>query len=626
MNNPIPNTKQRWQGPPRKVSASLSGTAVVVALLIVVGVSHTLFRGYFPGPHGLGHDYSFFLPDLLSNYYWARAEGPWFPPWFTPAFCGGQPAFPDPQSIYYSLPQALVTFLDPVTSVYVTLLVLVALGFVGTYFFLRLSLTTSVTAAIVGATLFALNGFFSHRMLVGHLAFHGIMLVPLLALALTVPDNTRRVRGANALLWGTGGALVLGYWVVGGMAVLIIPAILAVITLILVHGLVGGSLRAVPARATVAVLLGMGLAASKIAGALAYMHQFPRSAYPLRGMSDSWATLEFAATALFFSPENIAALEPGTIAASQHEFEFSMTPVPAILMTFGFAIWLLRKLRQSNRPGEINWKVIGLAAALVVVLFVPIALNTSYGPGWDAILNSLPVIKSSSTLIRWFLVFIPPIAAGTALAVDSLSHSGKLRAILAIAACTAAIAIHAQADRKYYASQFYDPGLVVAAFARARASDFVPSIQNIGMHVDKDGRAVFAANGNDVLTQNASQMFCYNPIFGYRLESFPRKSLRPGPALGEREGYLNLKNPACYLFPAENGCTPGAHFAVGQRAEAQRFLHYQSFPYSRSTFQQLADILNILAVLGVPVLIIWGLSWRRRALRRVRDDLFQDGR
>ena len=594
----------------------MSGAAVATALLVTVGTAHLLFGNYFPGPNGLGHDYAFFLPDLLANYYWARAEGPWLPPWFTPAFCGGQPAFPDPQSIYYSLPQLLVAFLDPVTGVYLTLLAFVALGFAGTYLFLRFSLATSVAAALVGATLFALNGFFSHRMLIGHLAFHGIMLVPWLALALTVPDGTGRVRGANTLLWGAAGALVLAYWVVGGMAVLAIPAILAVIVLILVHGLVGGSLRTVSTRAAVTLLLGMGLAASKIAGALAYTHYFPRSTYPLHGMSDSWATLRLAATALFLAPEDINVLDTNAIVNSRHEFEFGMTPVSAILIGLGFAVWLWRKSHRGDRPGVLNWKDAGLGVALLLVLSIPIALNTSYGPDWHAFLKSLPVIRSSNTLFRWFFVYIPLIAVATALAVDILSYSSRFRAVLAVAACVAAIAIHAQADRKFYASQAYNPSPVAEAFARARALNFAPSIRHIGVLVNSEGRMVMSGNRNDLLTQSASQMICYNPIFGYGLEFFPRGQLHPGDPLEERDGHLNVKNPACYLYPEENGCTPGAHFSVGQRADAVSFLSYHSFSFSRSKVQQLADIVNVLALLGLPVLIILGFVWRQRALSR----------
>jgi len=225
----------------------------------------------------MGHDYSHFFPDLLANYYWARAEGPWSPPWFTPAFCGGQPAFPDPQSIYYSLPQALVAFFDPVRSIYLTLQALIALGFLGTWLFLRRSLNASVAASIVGAALFALNGFFSHRILVGHLAFHGIMLVPWLALAVTAPAGGRRITAADLMVRGAAGALIVAYWIVAGMAVLFIPALLSVFALVLLHGLGGGSVRMVAARMAVAGVLGLALAASQVAGALAYTRHFPRA-------------------------------------------------------------------------------------------------------------------------------------------------------------------------------------------------------------------------------------------------------------------------------------------------------------------------------------------------------------
>ena len=41
-----------------------------------------------------------------------------------------------------------------------------------------------------------------------------------------------------------------------------------------------------------------------------------------------------------------------------------------------------------------------------MILLMPIVLNT-YSPDWNALLKQIPLIKSNSTLIRWFIIHIP---------------------------------------------------------------------------------------------------------------------------------------------------------------------------------------------------------------------------
>ena len=129
--------------------------------VILVGFYHLIFAPFYPNLQGkLGHDYALFLPKLLDGYFWYRANGLFAVPWFTPAFCGGIPLFPDPQSVYYSLPQWLSFVTDPLTSVYLTLLLFAALGFVGFYFLLRWVFRTTPWTALLGAGLFLFNGFY----------------------------------------------------------------------------------------------------------------------------------------------------------------------------------------------------------------------------------------------------------------------------------------------------------------------------------------------------------------------------------------------------------------------------------------------------------------------------------
>ena len=161
------------------LSASHDGLILWSSCIIATLVLYYIFSRYLPTEFGtLGHDYSYFMPRLLLGYYWFQQNGLWAVPWFTPGLCGGLPFYANPQSLYYSLPQFATFFTDPLTAVRTTFLLFGALGYAGSYLLLRRVLGLGVPAALFGAVVFAFNGFFAHRLLIGHLTFHSFMLVP----------------------------------------------------------------------------------------------------------------------------------------------------------------------------------------------------------------------------------------------------------------------------------------------------------------------------------------------------------------------------------------------------------------------------------------------------------------
>jgi hypothetical protein len=584
-------------------SQLLTRWPVAIAFVGTLFFVWAVYGGFFPGPNGLGHDYSFFLPDLLSNYQFAKVNGPWFAPWFTPAFCGGQPAFADPQSLYYSLPQLLVAFFDPVMGVFWTLQTFAALGFLGTYLFLHSSLKASRSAAIVGGVLFAINGFFTHRMLVGHLAFHGFMLVPLLAWTATSCPTQAELRSPKT--WGGVllGTLIVGYWVHSGMAVLLLPALVAVLILLCIHGLCGSPFFAPLVQLACSIGAGIALGASKVVASLAYAHQFPRDGYVLGGFPTAGESMRFAVESIFFGPEHISAISGIQLAASRHEYEFGLTPVAAILLACGGVLWLTRWLRGEKQAPEARaWR---LVFVLLVLASVPILLNTAFGPQWEALLKSIPIIKSSSTLLRWYVLYIPMICIAAALCLDVISEKARLRSVLALAAVACIGLLHSLSDLRFYAGQPYDPRPVQGAFEKARTSTVLPNIKTVAVMVDAEGHAIAPLDRNDLLIYDASALLCYNPMFGYGLESFPMGTLHPGPALEENDGYLNIKNPSCYLYPSENTCAPGSHFSAAQRAEASAFLGFREFPFKISALQQIANWLSLVAATGLAAWLAW---------------------
>src|SRR5262249_27776477 len=141
---------------------------------------------------------------------------------------------------YYSVPQLLAFAWDPLTAAYASILLFAGVGYWGTYVLLRRGFACGRAGAIVGATLYMFNGFYAHRMIVGHFVFQGVMLIPWMAECMLAGagepvrrTSAGRIDVYKGLLAGLCGA----YWIYAGMTSLVIPAALAVALIVCVHGL-----------------------------------------------------------------------------------------------------------------------------------------------------------------------------------------------------------------------------------------------------------------------------------------------------------------------------------------------------------------------------------------------------
>jgi hypothetical protein len=131
--------------------------APLLAFGLLLGGYRAVFSRFFAPDARLASDYGLGLPFLLAGYIWYRTVGLWQVPWFTPAFCGGEPFFADPQSGYYAAPQLFTLLVDPLRASYLTMLSFAALGYFGTYWLLRSVFSVSRSAAVLDAAVFMFN-------------------------------------------------------------------------------------------------------------------------------------------------------------------------------------------------------------------------------------------------------------------------------------------------------------------------------------------------------------------------------------------------------------------------------------------------------------------------------------
>lgn len=578
---------------------------------------HLIFKDFFPLPEGgMGHDYALALATLTDGFLWFRNNGI-AAPWFTPSFCGGQAFFADPQSIFYSVPQFLAFFLDPVQAAYLAFLIFAALGYFGMYRYASSCLNLSRLSSVVAGGIFMFNGFYASRMIIGHYGFQAFMLVPAVAYLLLSRREARFLSMANWLLAVAAGALI-AYWFHSGMATLMVPATLCVITLACLQALRSPT-RVLPQfflRGTIAGIIAIGLCASKLNANLSLMGNFSRDYYRLPGIADVDKLLFFVFQSLFYPSEQVYhTITPYwrniQWAAMPHELAFGITLIPLILLAAGAGIYVTakRKNHETELPqphARLQW--LFASALLALILAIPIAL-LYYSPAWNAVLKSVPLVNSTTSPSRWLIIFIPLIIACTAIACDA---ARQFRTPLAVVALAMIPLLNALDGRDYYRQQDYDPAPLADFHRAVQQGQITPRIHAIGNQ----------APGNAQLGQGISPARCYNPLYGYRLEKMPDTLVQGSISTVLSNGALNLRNPACLVFPGENNCKVWDNFNTTQSDSARKFASYLPFHFEKSRRQILADLFTTLT-LAFCGLLVAGALFRRR--ERYLDQIVRFG-
>lgn len=588
---------------------------------LLIGIHYLLFSSFFPNAQGkIGHDYSYDFPMLLDGYSWFLENGLFSVPWFTPSFCGGMPLFPSPATFYFSIIQFTSFFFDPMSAMKIALLVFGAIGFWGFYFLLRRIFLTESWPALLGGALFLFNGFFVCRLIVGHIEFHGFMLVPLVSLLLVRDEKISG--GFKAWLYPVGSCVACGamfaYMLYAGMAQMMLPTILVIIAIAIIKGMIDWDFPICRffQKFFWSGLLGLGLAAAKLSSAFTFLANVPQHSYLLPGVDNISTLLLLILRVLALGGADVNSqdiLANFQWLLNRHEFEFGVSLVPFLILLAGLStsIKAVPKLQNLWRP-----RVYACLSLLLIILALPIVLNL-YEPAWNAWLRATPYLKNISNFFRWFTIYIPLVILLACLCLDRMHLFKAWKPIAALTGLGLLLLQTLAVDMSFYHEQNYDPSPVMNAFANLRQQGSPTKITDIGATFDQFGQPLLLSDRNNALIQGQSQLFCYEPMFGYRLESYPWKTIHPGSALSKADGVLNLKNPACFLFPQDNNCTIGDHFRSDQLLDAERFLSFKPFSYQAPLYQRIANIISLVLLVAV---FCFGLgltaAFASRAFRR----------
>ena len=579
---------------------------LAIALLAAFAAFQWWFTaGFYPGSGGaLGYDYGYYFPRMVTAELALRAGGPLAVPWFTPALCAGGFQAANPIAVTYSLPQLLSLASDPLLAARLTHVLVVVGGALGAGCLARYGLGLGGLAAVLVALVFGCNEFIAARLIIGHLNFHTFMLLPWIAWAL--------LGARHALHWPTwvaGMLLAVSFW--GGGAHVLPPMGLALLMVVLLSRLLQP--QPPPARQQFGVLaaaplLGAALSGPKLVTGIALIAQLPRPDYGIAALPAGHA-LTFGPLAVF-TPlyDSGVALLGSRLRFDAVEFEYGLTPgVLALFVAAALGLAATRRRRLALRPAVV---------ALVLLALLPVVLNL-YHPGLQSILERLPVLGDSTLLLRWYCAWLLPLAllAGMALQVTPV----RLARPLGLAVCASAPLWLALQDWQRLQPGTFDYPTLLAGLQSARAGADV-RITRLDAVLDTNGISARADASRDVgVAGGTSQVFCYESLFGYFHEHLVTDDLRRAPPLSVHDGYLNFKNPACYVFGAANHCRPGDRFRPDQRDQAARFLAFEPLEFERPWWLRVAALVAAagwLLALGVlAASAVSGLDARRRSRR-----------
>ncbi len=464
-----------------------------VGLVTVIGSLALWVYGYYPL---LGHDYAALLPsmyemrDAFTRFGRIDLD-------FSPFRCLGLPVFAHPNALVWSLFHPAALAFSELGGLFVTAATILAFAYVGCLRLVRgLGLRADLAALL--AVGWCLQGFCVAHALAGHLNYLQLALLPLLLWVL-VQRKPSWIELGLVAFWIAHLVYTSGYYLLltGVPSVLLAAAFLDVLmpARLAARGL--GGVRTAARNVLVAGPLALAMCAPKILAVLDFTALFPRIAHLDR--IAVWKALVYTVSQYVFPfPWDVRAFT-GWRYGNWEAYEFLF---PGLIVWLAWVAWVHRRDVPIGR-------VLALFAGLVVV-------GTVLSSGVLApVFAVLPLFESLHVNPRWNALVLLPFFAlvlgvvGT-LKPDARSLSGWPLAVL--------WAVFALAPL-----QLMDRTNMQIAYTDRQGID--------------DARHRLA--------------FCYEPLFGYRLEHFPVRGAVDFTA-------DVLVDPRCYL--RSSGCRPGTTF------------------------------------------------------------------
>ena len=555
----------------------------------------------------VGHDYRYFVPRLLDTDLHLRITGLTVQ-WYTPTFGGGLPAFPNPQHLQYSLPQALTFVVDPFQAIILSVAVYAGIGAFAMHRVLSRTLGFGALASALGVLFWLGNGFLIERMIVGHVGFQ---VFPLGAVLLDAVTDRRRGAIANGCIAALAVAAMLYQ---AGFFTLVLLALSLLLTLLVIELLRRGQVA--PARLAGVLAIGAPLAAlmcaPKIVATFALMSQFPRIAAdvfeigPLQALAGVAAQLIGPMTVMpallltGLDPTYISTALLRLTGASARvgiwEVDSGLSPVLLVFLASGVIGAARHVLRHGIPALDRRTKLI--VAGLAVTTWMAIEMTLARGLFYP-LLRQLPVLSSLHVNHRYAAAFIMPLVILGALVIDRWSATAaRSRQRVAVAVALAAPFMYLAFPANVHQRTF-DMTQPRADWSRIRSGERFPVTR------------IERVEDHDALARHASSALPYEPLFGYALETF-QPQFQVGEVHQVAGGAFNMTNPAGLVFPELNGLQPFDRITAADAQSLDAFIARRQPVWRLPGVFSTLNILAVIALASSVGLVLWDAARRRR--------------
>lgn len=549
----------------------------------------------------LGHDYFYFFPKLLDGKWHFLRQG--FAAFeYTAHFCGGFPEYANPQSLYYSLPQALSLFLDLWVAARISIVLMIIAGYAGWYRFGRDVITLTAPWSHVFALVIAAHGFHFLHQLAGHIVFHTMPLIGWMLWILFAPGKdslkTLLLRASvfallSALIMHSGGYMVmimLGFAVLSFLPFLLGLSALTALEKLQVYGL----------RLIICGISAMIICSSKIVAVLSFVRYFPRE-LPPEPFPAEVSTLAYIAQAFWhpFQSDDLYWKYGMPNWGAVHEYSMFISPITVLGLVLGiFLLWRSRTILRSK---------IGISGMLlcvtVIMVICIVQLTQSHGVIFT-FLKPLPVMKALHVNMRYLYAFSFPLIALALWCTQRFVADSRFAKQSTYLAFTAGV-ITLVAFPVAYWSLLHGETL-----PRTMPYDVIQSaLRENPNYLSHDVQFAYDMRGLGhsgfvPLLQAGNHIYCSEPML-LGSSSLPH-TLLVGPVAQIHDDAYNLYNPACMVYPEENTCEPGDRIQSNDKKNFGAFVSGEATDWKVSTIQSVADVLSLFMLISSIIAAIYG--------------------
>lgn len=581
---------------------------LVIALTIFI-CHQIYFQSFILKNNLMGHDYEYFLPMLTYGKLWYQNNFLHIP-WFTPSICCGTVYYADSQTMYYSIQQIFFNLFAVNFFFKFIFFTFSFVAFFGFYKLLRTFLFDR-NVALFGGFVFLFNNFFIFKFFVGHFTHINFALLPIFTYFFIQSLNKINFFNKYTFL----SILILVNFIYSG-AGSFLPIILYSFFLILFLYLLKFNKlnKKIIYHFFYLFFISFLICASKINAVLSVMKNFPRIYDPI-----FFDNIYHLIKSNFFSLVGLDGSEYfNTKLASSpllkvfwHELNFSLGILIIIFIIFQFHK-IIKILNHQKK-----YLIFLIPVSFPYILNLDLYFLSNF-------FRSLPVLESLYFNYRWFVAFVPLIIIISCYLLKTYSERLKLILIFII---SGSIILQNFLNKDSYnkISQSYNASELIK-FNSNLKNQKINSVLAFTSDLPKKNEPLVYTNiplqRNNFFTQGFSNLICYQPIYGYDLESmnFKKITFQDSKFINDKlyaisggldnlidNSKFNMFNPACLLFPEENNCLPWDLFKKEDKLIFEEFINNRPMNFTLSLVQKVSNFISLSALISIIIMMFINL-------------------